>query len=217
MISALGLQARGTEVPTETLIGYLSERQTLLILDNFEQVVDAAPLIAGLLLACPGLTVLATSRAPLRISGEREFPLAPLTLPSPNDPTDLRQIATAAVALFVERAQAIRPDFRLTDGNVATVVEICHRVDGLPLAIELAAARIRLLTPARNRRCSRSTPAPLDGGPRDAVDRQRTMRDTIAWSYDLLGRPEQVLFSATGCLRRWLDAGVGCRRRSWRP
>ena len=181
--------------PAETLIGFLVlRRRLLLILDNFEQVVDAAPLIVDLLLACPGLTVLDTSRAPLRLSGEREFPLAPLSLPSPDHPTDLGQIATAAVALFVERTQAVRPDFRLTGRNVAAVAEICRRLDGLPLAIELAAARMRILSPHTLAAVLDQRLHVLTGGPRDAVDRQRTMRDTIGWSYDLLAPGEQALF-----------------------
>ncbi|CAA9549561.1 MAG: hypothetical protein AVDCRST_MAG59-1625, partial [uncultured Thermomicrobiales bacterium] len=173
----------------------LRGKRTLLVLDNFEQVVEAAPLVGDLLAACPGLTVLVTSRVRLRLSGEREHAVPPLGLTSPNDAPSVENAAqSGAVRLFVERAQAVQEDFALSPENAPAVSAICRRLDGLPLAIELAAARIKVLTPAALlARLERRLPL-LTGGGRDLPARQRTMRDAIAWSHDLLDPPEQVLF-----------------------
>src|SRR5262245_41571651 len=140
--------ALGLHDVSDRLIAFLRPRQFLLLLDNFEQVLAAAPLVSEVLAACPQLTVLVTSRAPLRIVGEQEFPVPPLAMPVPGRlplPNDLAR--TEAVALFVQRAHAVRPTFTLTEANASAVAEICRRLDGLPLAIELAAARSKALTP----------------------------------------------------------------------
>ncbi|HET7056173.1 MAG TPA: LuxR C-terminal-related transcriptional regulator, partial [Thermomicrobiales bacterium] len=182
----------GTSV--DALIGALANRHMLLVLDNFEHLIGAAVDIADLLNRCRRLTVLVTSRTLLRVSGERAYPVPPLGLPDDSSST-LDQIAgTEAVRLFVTRATAIRPDFALTDANATEAAAICRRLDGLPLAIELAAARTSALTPAELRtRLDRSLPL-LTGGPRDSPERQQTMRTAIAWSYELLTEPEQRLF-----------------------
>src|SRR5512134_682662 len=176
----------------DSLKEFLRERQALLLLDNFEQIMSAAPLLSELLSACAGLRMLATSREALRLRGEQEFSLSPLALPDRSSVETLMQYP--GIALFVQRAQAIQPDFQLVHGNAPAVSEICARLDGLPLAIELAAARIKLLPPqAMLERLQKRLPL-LTGGARDAPARQRTLRDTIAWSYDLLDPEEQVLF-----------------------
>ena len=177
----------------------------LLVLDNFEQVVAAAPLVAELLAACPRLKCLVTSRVVLRLSGEHEFPVPPLDLP---DPRHLPAVETlsqyAAVALFIQRALAVKPDFRVDNANAPAVAEICVRLDGLPLAIELAAARIKLFPPqAMLARLGRRLEL-LRGGARDMPERHQTLRQAIAWSYDLLEAGEQALFRrlavfARGC------------------
>jgi predicted ATPase/class 3 adenylate cyclase len=177
----LGLRDQPGESAIETLSEHLRDKQVLLVLDNFEQVLAAAPAVASLLAAAPGLKLLATSRAPLHLSGERSYRVPQLALDD-------------AVALFAERAQAAAPDFRLDDGNADTVAEICRRLDGLPLAIELAAPRVRTLSPqALLRRLDQRLPL-LTGGAQDADERQQTLRGTIAWSYDLLLEHEQALF-----------------------
>jgi predicted ATPase/transcriptional regulator with XRE-family HTH domain len=192
---ALGVLEVRAASSLAAVTGHLRDRETLLLLDNFEQVLPAALQIADLLGACPRLTMLVTSQAPLAVRGEHELAISPLPVP---DPTQIASTSTladsAAVALFVDRAQAVRADFALTDANAATVAEICARLDGLPLAIELAAARIRLFSPqAMLARMERRLPL-LTGGASDLPARQRTLRDTIAWSYDLLDPAEQALF-----------------------
>jgi predicted ATPase len=167
----------------------------LLVLDNCEQVITAASDVAALLAACPRLAILVTSREPLRISAEQEFPVLPLGLPQAAHTSALEDLAQVpAVALFVSRATAIDPTFALTAENAAAVAEICRRLDGLPLAIELAAARIRLFPPrALLARLEQRLPL-LTGGARDLPARQQTMRNTLAWSYDLLDDAEQAQF-----------------------
>jgi non-specific serine/threonine protein kinase len=173
----------------------LRERQLLVVLDNFEHVTEAATAVAALLAACPAVSVLATSRTPLHISGEHEYPVPPLDLPDPARLPSLDRLArTDAVALFIQRAQAIKPDFALTDTNAAAVAAICARLDGLPLALELAAARVKVLSPTALLTRLSSRLGVLIGGPRDVPTRQQTIRDTIAWSYDLLDPPRQALF-----------------------
>jgi predicted ATPase len=179
----------------ETLTAYLMPKRMLLVLDNCEQVITAASDLAALLAACPRLAILATSRESLRIAAEQEFPVLPLSVPEEVRDLALEDLAQIpAVALFVSRATAIDPSFALTTDNAAVVAEICRRLDGLPLAIELAAARIRLLPPqALLARLEQRLPL-LTGGARDLPDRQQTMRNTIAWSYDLLDDAEQAQF-----------------------
>ncbi len=194
----LGVWVAGGQSAGEALRAYLRDTRMLLLLDNFEQVAAAAAEMAMLLQHSPGLKVLATSRAVLRVRGEQAFPVSPLGLPPP---TTTEEIASpehvshyAAVALFIQRAQDARPDFRITHDTGPAVVAICARLDGLPLAIELAAARVNLLSPpALLQRLAPQLPL-LTGGPRDLPERQRTMRTTLAWSYDLLTDEEQRLF-----------------------
>jgi predicted ATPase/DNA-binding CsgD family transcriptional regulator len=181
------------------LVALGSGTGTLLLLDNFEHVVDAAPSIAGLLKGAPGLMVLVTSREPLKISGEREYPIAPLPLPDTIAELSSEQLADLdSVRLFAERAQAVSPTFALTAENAVAVAEICRRLDGLPLAIELAAARVKALPiPVLLNRLEQRLPL-LIGDRRDAPARQQTMRDAIAWSYALLPPDEQALFRRLG-------------------
>lgn len=194
--NVLGIAMRGQESPFETLKKYLGSRQLLLVLDNFEQVIDAAPLAADLLAAAPKLEILVTSRELLRVAGEYEYAVLPLTLPQLGQPfTAGEALRFESVALFVERVRANRRDFVLDDHNVRVVAEICVRLDGLPLAIELAAARTRLFSPqALLDRLDNRLQA-LGDGPRNAPARQRTLRAMIDWSYDLLDGPEKKLFS----------------------
>jgi predicted ATPase/class 3 adenylate cyclase len=199
----LGLKEQGSQSIADLLRAHLADRRLLLLLDNFEQVVGAAPEVAGLLAASPGLTALATSRLPLRLRGEQEYALNPLSLP------DLAHLPAAdgltqyaAVALFIERAQQTKPDFAVTAANAPAIAAICARLDGLPLAIELAAVRVRVLPPeALLARLSAQLSARysaqlqlLTGGARDLEARQQTMRAAIAWSEDLLPPAERVLF-----------------------
>jgi non-specific serine/threonine protein kinase len=177
------------------LMRLLQDQQTLLVLDNFEQVIGAAPQIARLLASCPQLKVLVSSRMSLRITGEHEFPVPPLTTPRTAghlSPDDVRQ--GDAVALFVQRARAVRPDFDVTPANAAAIVAICRQLDGLPLAIELAAARVKVLSPQALLARLTHRLQILTGGPRDLPPRLQSMRDAIAWSYDLLSDEEQANF-----------------------
>src|SRR5215470_6990541 len=193
---AIGVREMPGEGLHSTLARVLSDRALLLVLDNFEHVLAAAPLISELLLSCPGLKALVTSRAPLRVSDEHELAVQPLGLPSasaqPAAVSDLAQIPS--IQLWCQRVGAIDPSWTLTSDNASTVAEICRRLDGLPLAIELAAARVRILPPALLlERLSRRL-AVLTEGPRDLPARQRTLRAAINWSYGLLDHSEQRVF-----------------------
>jgi predicted ATPase len=192
----LQVRLEGTRGPLDALVEYLRERRSLLLLDNFEQVVEAAAQVAALLDQCPRLQVLVTSRQVLRLQAEREFPVAPLDVPAEHtDATRVLAQVPSAVQLFVQRAQAARPGFALTSGNAAVVAALCRRLDGLPLAIELAAARIRLLSPeALLERIERRFDLLAGGGP-DLPARQRTLRATLDWSHQLLAPSEQALFA----------------------
>ncbi len=191
----LGLREEGKQPILERLKAHLHNQQALLLLDNFEQVAVAAVQLVELLTACPALKVLVTSRAALRVSGEHEYPVPPLALPDLSHLPDLETLsAVAAVALFVQRAQSVQPNFALTASNAPAVAEICVRLDGLPLAIELAAARVKLLPPPLLLERLEKGLAFLTGGPRDLPARQRTLRDTIDWSHNLLAADEQRLF-----------------------
>jgi predicted ATPase/class 3 adenylate cyclase len=191
----LGLREAGPIPLAKVLMGYVQEKHLLLVLDNFEQVVAAAPQIAELLESCPGVAVLVTSRVPLHLQGEHEYALPPLALPDVAHPTSPERLSQcASVALFLARAQAAQADFVLTSATAPAVAQICVRLDGLPLAIVLAAARIKVLPPpALVKRLERSL-AVLGSRTRDTEERQRTMRSTLAWSYDLLSAEEQQLF-----------------------
>jgi predicted ATPase/DNA-binding CsgD family transcriptional regulator len=199
---ALGIRETADQPLLASLTTALGDRQILLVLDNFEQVVGAAPLLSDLLGNCPGLYVLVTSRIPLHLYGERVIAVPPLAVP------DLGQIpsidslrAIAAVQLFVSRAQAAQSTFALTQNNAQAVADICIRLDGLPLAVELAAARIQVLSAdALAARLERRLPL-LVGGPRDVPARQQTLRATIAWSYDLLQPAEQLLVRRLSILK----------------
>ncbi|MGI8913059.1 MAG: ATP-binding protein [Chloroflexota bacterium] len=203
----LGLiQAVGQSLET-ALAEALRDRHVLIVLDNFEQVLAAAPAFAALLGACPKLHLLVTSRIRLGLYGEHEFPVPPLQLPAddaalaghaPIADALSRLAKIEAVRLFAERAQCVRPDFTLNADNADDIADICRRLDGLPLAIELAAARIKLLPPRAllDRLDHRLTL--LTGGPRDLPERQRTLRAAISWSYDLLAPAEQALFRHLG-------------------
>jgi predicted ATPase/DNA-binding CsgD family transcriptional regulator len=190
----LGLREMGDAPPVARLRAVLRERRLLLVLDNFEHVVAAAPLVADLLESCPALTVLVTSRMRLRLTGEHEVPVPPLTLPDAADPPTADRLAEAAAfRLFVARASAVNPTLALAVDTVA-IAGICRRLDGLPLAIELAAARVKILPPPELlARLDRRLPL-LTCGKRDQPARQHTMREAIAWSHDLLSAPEQALF-----------------------
>ena len=208
----IGLIDSGTQPLLEQLKTSQRDKRQLLLLDNFEHVISAAALLAELLEACPDVKILVTSREALRLRGEHQFAVLPLALPDLKHLPDDQSLAhVPSVNLFLQRAQAIRSDFQFTMDNAATIAEICLRLDGLPLAIELAAARIKLLAP-------RALLAKLDrrlhvltGGARDLPERQQTLRNTLAWSYELLTAKEQLLFRrlsvfAGGCTLEAIEA-----------
>jgi non-specific serine/threonine protein kinase len=195
---ALELEERPDQSLEQTLREILGQQAMLLVLDNFEHLLPAAPLVADLLAQAPRLKIVVTSREPLHLHGEQEFPVPPLELPA--EAADLETLALCeAVTLFVQQARAVRPDFTLTAGNVLDVAKICVRLDGLPLALELAAARSKLLTPQAilDRLASRPL-ATLVNGSRDLPPRQQTLRQTIEWSYNLLDAQEKTLFTRLG-------------------
>jgi predicted ATPase/class 3 adenylate cyclase len=196
IVRALGLTETGDQMLEELLRDYLRDRHTLLLLDNFEQVLGAAPLVTELLSAAPGLKVLTTSRTLLRLYGEYEFAVPPLEVPDPKRPQSLEQVTQyEAVRLFIERARAAKADFTVTSDNAPEVAEICARLDGLPLAIELAAARIKLLSPKAMLDRLGDRLRLLTGGARNLPERQRTLRGAIEWSYELLDAGEKTLFT----------------------
>src|SRR5207253_6759592 len=166
----------------------------LLLLDNFEHLVQAAPTVAKLLVMGPNLKILVTSRAALHVYGEHEFPVPPLAMPDSRSMPPVELLQYPAVALFVQRAVAVKPDFELNRENAPAVTEICSRLDGLPLAIELAAARVKVLSPSSMLTRLASRLQLLTGGARDLPTRQQTLRGAIDWSYDLLNAAEQKLF-----------------------
>ena len=193
VLQSLGLKEIEGRTPGEVLRDYLRERRMLLVLDNFEHLLAAATEVAGLIEACPGISVLATSRAPLRVRAEQEYPVPPLALP-PSTRTPAREevLASPSGQLFLERARAVSPDFALTEENAGAIAEICWRLAGLPLALELAAARVRFLEPAEL--LPRLDRALSTAWARDLPERQRTMRAALDWSHDLLAETERVLF-----------------------
>lgn len=195
IMQALGIKETPTQEQLAYLKSYLRRRNVLLVLDNFEQVLSASAVVAELITACPQLKVVVTSRAVLRLYGEHEFSIPPMELP--NRSRGLRSEALEhceSVDLFIQRARAVQPDFTLTPENAPVVVEICHQLDGLPLAIELAAARLNILSPQAILANLSSRLAFLTSGAQDLPDRQRTLRDAIAWSYDLLDDADKLFF-----------------------
>jgi predicted ATPase/DNA-binding CsgD family transcriptional regulator len=192
---AFGVTDSGPRSLLAQLCDHLASKHQLLILDNFEHLLPAAPVLATLLAAAPELKLLVTSRAALRLRGEHLFPVKPLEIPvRPEEHVSTRAITYGAVALFIQRVQAIKPDFVVAEDTIPLVAQICRRLDGLPLAIELAAAQSRILPPkALLKHLSKPLPI-LARGAQDLPERQRTMRDTIDWSYRLLGKEAQVLF-----------------------
>ena len=191
----LGIQESGNRVLADSLKVWLYSKEILLLLDNFEHLVQGAPGLAELLVAAPALKVLVTSRMALQLRGEHEFAVAPLPVPNRRQLPSLDQlIQYESVRLFIERARAVQSDFEVTNESAPAVAEICARLDGLPLAIELAAARVRLLTPQAMLARLGSRLRLLTGGSRDLPARQQTLRSTIAWSHDLLDPAEQTLF-----------------------
>jgi predicted ATPase len=193
---SLGVKEGAEQRLLETLKGYLRQKRVLLILDNFEQVLGGTPIVVELVRSCPGLKILVTSRIPLRLYGEYEYPVPPLAVPDSESLPPLEGLSRyESVRLFMERARAVRADFSLTKENASAVAEICARLDGLPLAIELAAARSSLLAPQTMLDRLGNRLKLLRGGPRDLPVRQRTLRGTIDWSYELLEEQDKTLFA----------------------
>jgi predicted ATPase/class 3 adenylate cyclase/Tfp pilus assembly protein PilF len=205
----LGLREAGAQPIAETLKEYLKDKKLLLVLDNFEQVLKAAPGIADLLRSASQLRVLATSRAALGLSMEHQYAVPPLQVPDPRKPASLEALSQyGAVTLFIQRAEASKPDFQVNNANAPAVAEICYRLEGIPLAIELAAARIKVLTPRAILERLGNRLKLLTGGATDLPSRQQTLRSTIEWSYDLLSEGEKQLFRRLAVFRggRTLEA-----------
>jgi predicted ATPase len=198
IVQTLGIREAGGQSPLELLKKYfqdVSRAPVLFLLDNFEHLMPAAPLVADLLAIAPNLKILVTSRAALHVYGEREYPVPVLGVPDAQAKTSLDALSQfPAVALFVQRAVAAKPDFELNQQNASAVIEICSRLDGLPLAIELAAARVKVLSPSAMRTRLASRLQLLTGGARDLPQRQQTLRAAFDWSHDLLSAAEQKLF-----------------------
>ncbi len=193
IVRVLGLREAGDSTALKMLQSHLRNKQLLLVLDNLEHLLDAATGVAALIEACPDLVVLATSRAPLRVRGEREYAVPPLALPpSTRNPTENQVLEAPSGRLFLERARAVSSDFSITRENAAAVAAICWRLAGLPLALELAAAKTKFLDPATL--LSRLDRALSTAWGRDLPERQRTMRATLDWSHDLLSEAERALF-----------------------
>jgi predicted ATPase len=196
LVNALGIIVLAGESADQAAQRFLAAKHALLVVDNLEHLLAAAPFIGGLLGACPEVTILATSREPLALRAEERYRVSPLALPEPTAPDDPEALAGVdAVALFCERARAHDPDLRLGDANAAAVAEICQRLDGLPLAIELAAARCALLSPGEIAERLHEALGALGAGARDAPARQQTLRATIDWSHDLLDEAEKACFA----------------------
>jgi predicted ATPase/DNA-binding CsgD family transcriptional regulator len=192
---ALGLDDAPGRPLVDRVAAAVAGRHLLLVVDNVEHVIDAAPALAAPLAACPRLRLLVTSRERLRVQGEREFPVSPLTLPAPDDLADPERLAaTPSIAMLLHRVRGFQPDFALTKANAASVAEICTRLDGLPLALELAAARLNLFTPGELTFRLRHRMRLLTSGARDGTPRHRTLRAALVWSHDLLGPDERALF-----------------------
>ncbi len=197
--NALGVRDADATTPLDAITRRLGGSEVLLVLDNLEQILDAAPDIGALIDAAPGVRIAATSRGPLHVAGEQEYPVVPLELPADDRRPSVAGLGgVESVELFVARAQSARPDFGLTEMNAAPIAGICRRLDGLPLAIELAAARVRVFLPHELlRRLERRAPV-LAAGPADAPRRQQTLRDTVRWSCDLLSPTTRASFARLG-------------------
>ncbi|HEX4047564.1 MAG TPA: AAA family ATPase, partial [Elusimicrobiota bacterium] len=212
VVAALGLKDAPGVAPADSLKEFLRERRLLLVLDNFEQVLDAGPAVAELLEAAPGLKILVTSRGLLRVYGEHDFPVPPLSLPCAGK-TYRECSGSEAVRLFAERARAVKPSFAVTQENAPALADLTAQLDGLPLAIELAAAQIRLFSPQAMLAelcvaCGGAGKlALLEGGARNLPERQRTLRGAIAWSYDLLDEAERTAFRRLGVFSGGWDRG----------
>lgn len=208
----LRLREPGDQSFFELLVAFLYEKHLLLFLDNFEQVIDAAPALTDLLEGCLSLKILVTSREVLRVRGEQEFPVQPLMLPNLSHQSEPEFVSQyASVALFLQRARSFNPDFQITTANAKTIATICVHLDGLPLALELAAARLKLLSPQALLERLEHRLQILTQGSRDAHMRHQTLRNTLQWSYDLLGAQEQRLFRRLavfvgGCTLRAIEA-----------
>jgi predicted ATPase/DNA-binding XRE family transcriptional regulator len=216
LAQTLGIKEVAGEAPQRTLERHLQDRRMLLVLDNFEHLPAAAPVVGELVGRCPQLSVLATSRAPLHLGGERQFPVPPLPLPEVEElaPEEVLEHHSPAVELFRQRAQSVTPTFELTAKNAIAVARICRRLDGLPLAIELAAARVKVFAPQTLLGMLDHSLRLLTGGARDLPERQQTLRGTVAWSHDLLDPAEQALFRrlavfAGGCSLEAVEAVCG--------
>ncbi len=195
MAGALGRDSADLDAPLTWLMDRLRTSRFLLVLDNFEHLIAAAPPVSELLEACPNLVVLATSRTPLHLQGEHVFPTTPLALPTDNDRSSLEELALApSTVVFIRRACAVQPRFRLTADNAPTIAAICRRLDGLPLALELAAGRLVWLSPAALLAELEDPLAVLVDGPRDVARHRQTLRSSLAWSYELLTPAQQALF-----------------------
>jgi predicted ATPase/DNA-binding XRE family transcriptional regulator len=207
----LGLRDVGQRPVSESLLRFLQRRQLLLVLDNFEQVLDGAPFVSELLRRCPGLAVLATSREALHLRWERILLVDPLAMPNLEhlpEPTALAQVP--AVALFIERTRRLRSGFELTAANIEAVAEICVMLDGLPLAIQLAAARGRLLSPQELLGRLQARLDFLRGSSRDRAERHRSLRETLDWSYELLDRSQQMMFRRLGVFVGGFSSEAAC-------
>jgi len=197
--SALEVRTHGSEAVLNLLQRRLETSSLLLVLDNFEQIVNAATTVTGLLACCRELKIVVTSREPLHVTGEQEYPVRPLGIPDLDDLGPPEALSRCeAVELFVQRSRAVCPEFTLSERNARTVAEICVRLDGLPLSIELAAARMKFFTPGTLLERLGKRIGTLSGGPRDLPERQRTLRNTLDWSYNLLSEPEKRLFVRLG-------------------
>ena len=196
--AALGVPPAGADTLTHRVSAFLRSRRLLLVLDNFEQVLEAWPLVVELLSSAPGLTVLATSRTALEITGEQVYAVPPLSLPDLHSPSASTLLASEAASLFLDRATLADHSFRVSEDCVEPLAQICHRLDGLPLALELAAARIPTFSPPALLTALNDALGVLTGGPRDAPDRQRTLRGAITWSYELLAEQDRQVLIALG-------------------
>ena len=200
--STFGITTDGEEGSLEALVRLMAKKQMLLVIDNFEHVIDAAPLLGELIAGAPAVKVLTSSREVLRVYGEHEYPVPPLGLPDDSRSQTAAVVSESeAVSLFIQRARATQPSFGIDETNAATIAEICRRLDGLPLAIELAAARVRLFDPVTLLARLSDSLKTLTGGARDLPGRLQTIRGAIEWSYDLLDEDEQTLFARLGVFR----------------